>query len=254
VRPYNDGAHVKRSLIALSSAAVLGVYGAGYVKTRAAAERFADQSGRRRPAAAPVPAIGPAPATPAAQPATASTAPPADVAPTVPAAASGSSTSEPATQAVATAAKVTLNDAPAPAKPAAASPAAAVDRPTAAGLPAVAALGVTTGAALSSLPTMALPTAPAVPPGPQYADGTYKGWGTCRHGDIEAEVVITDGKIASAKVSQCWTRYSCSWISPLPPQVVKRQSPETDYVSGATESTNAFYYAVVEALKVAKKK
>ena len=34
----------------------------------------------------------------------------------------------------------------------------------------------------------------------------------------------------------------------LPPQVVSRQSPEVDYVSGATQSTNAFYYAVVEAL------
>ena len=38
----------------------------------------------------------------------------------------------------------------------------------------------------------------------------------------------------------------------LPPQVVTRQSPETDYVSGATQSTNAFYYAVVEALSKAK--
>jgi len=34
--------------------------------------------------------------------------------------------------------------------------------------------------------------------------------------------------------------------------VVARQSPEVDYVSGATQSTNAFYYAVVEALARAK--
>ena len=58
--------------------------------------------------------------------------------------------------------------------------------------------------------------------------------------------------IASAVISQCLTRYSCSWIAALPPQVVSRQSPETDYVSGATQSTNAFYYAVVEALAKAK--
>jgi uncharacterized protein with FMN-binding domain len=34
--------------------------------------------------------------------------------------------------------------------------------------------------------------------------------------------------------------------------VVARQSAEVDYVSGATQSTNAFYYAVVEALSRAK--
>jgi major membrane immunogen (membrane-anchored lipoprotein) len=44
----------------------------------------------------------------------------------------------------------------------------------------------------------------------------------------------------------------CSWIAALPGQVVARQSPEVDYVSGATQSTNAFYYAVVEALARAK--
>ena len=65
-------------------------------------------------------------------------------------------------------------------------------------------------------------------------------------------MLIKDGRIAAAIVSQCLTRYSCSWISELPGQVVARQSPEVDYVSGATQSTNAFYYAVVEALKKAK--
>jgi len=38
----------------------------------------------------------------------------------------------------------------------------------------------------------------------------------------------------------------------LPPQVVTRQSAEVDYVSGATQSSNAFYYAIVEALSKAK--
>jgi uncharacterized protein with FMN-binding domain len=83
-------------------------------------------------------------------------------------------------------------------------------------------------------------------------DGTYFGWGTSRHGDIEAQVVIEGGRIASATIAQCLTRYSCSVIAKLPPQVAERQSPEVDYVSGATQSTNAFYYAVVEALSKAK--
>ena len=38
----------------------------------------------------------------------------------------------------------------------------------------------------------------------------------------------------------------------LPPQVIARQSAEVDYVSGATQSSNAFYGAVVDALKQAK--
>jgi uncharacterized protein with FMN-binding domain len=102
-----------------------------------------------------------------------------------------------------------------------------------------------------------LPAQPPAPPADSahalgLHDGTYTGWGTSRHGDIEATVVVKDGAIASATISRCLTRYSCSWIAHLQAQVVKRQSPEVDYVSGATQSTNAFYYAVVEALAKAK--
>ena len=61
-----------------------------------------------------------------------------------------------------------------------------------------------------------------------------------------------DGRIIAASITQCLTRYSCSWIAGLPPQVLARQNAEVDYVSGATQSTNAFYYAVVEALAKAK--
>jgi len=95
------------------------------------------------------------------------------------------------------------------------------------------------------------PPAPP-PPAPTWKDGTYTGWGTSRHGDIQAQVVIESGRIASATIAQCLTRYSCSVIEKLPPEVAQRQSPEVDYVSGATQSANAFYYAVVEALNKAK--
>ena len=64
--------------------------------------------------------------------------------------------------------------------------------------------------------------------------------------------MIESGRIASATIAQCLTRYSCSWIAHLPGQVVSRQSPDVDYVSGATQSSNAFYYAVAEALSKAK--
>ena len=88
--------------------------------------------------------------------------------------------------------------------------------------------------------------------GLKWKDGTFSGWGTSRHGDIEATLIIEKGRITAAAISRCLTRYSCSWIAHLQPQVVERQSPEVDNVSGATESANAFYYAVVEALKAAK--
>jgi uncharacterized protein with FMN-binding domain len=86
----------------------------------------------------------------------------------------------------------------------------------------------------------------------KWKDGVYYGWGTSRHGDIQAAVEIEKGRIIGAYIQQCLTRYSCSWISALPGQVVARQGPDVDYVSGATQSSNAFYYGVVEALKQAK--
>jgi uncharacterized protein with FMN-binding domain len=94
--------------------------------------------------------------------------------------------------------------------------------------------------------------APAPPPAAHWKDGTYTGWGYSRHGNIEAQVVIESGRIASATISQCRTRYSCSVIDRLPPEVAQRQSPEVDWVSGATQSADAFYGAVVEALGKAK--
>jgi uncharacterized protein with FMN-binding domain len=106
-------------------------------------------------------------------------------------------------------------------------------------------------------PTASQETAPAAP---RYKDGVYMAWGSCPHGDIEVSVVIQDGKIASSLISQCLTRYSCGWIAPktpggglpdLPSQVIERQSPKVDYVSGATESSYAFADAVAAALSKA---
>jgi uncharacterized protein with FMN-binding domain len=109
---------------------------------------------------------------------------------------------------------------------------------------------------VTAAPPPAVATAEPAPPAPapqvRWKDGTYTGWGTSRHGDIQAYVTIEGGQITRAGIAQCLTRYSCSWIQYLPGQVVTRQSPEVDYVSGATQSTNAFYYAVVEALTKAK--
>jgi uncharacterized protein with FMN-binding domain len=93
---------------------------------------------------------------------------------------------------------------------------------------------------------------PAAPAAPVLRDGTYYGWGTSRHGDIQAEIVINAGRISSARISRCETRYPCSYIENAPGQVIQRQSPAVDVVAGCTQSIYAFYYAVLEALAQAK--
>jgi len=217
---------ITNRLVALSSAAVLTIYAAGYLRTRGAAAEL-QAAERPRVVIPPAPAAGPAIAssvvireptpTPVAAP------PPEALArkPRATAPAAGSPSVSP------TIATPTAT----PVSPAATSPAQSVEPPAA---------------------TPASTPAATPPPQISYKDGTYTGWGTSRHGDIEATVTIAGGRITSALISQCWTRYSCSWVAHLQGQVVERQSPEVDYVSRATQSTNAFYYAVVQALSKAK--
>ena len=95
-------------------------------------------------------------------------------------------------------------------------------------------------------------TPPHLPTASRWKDGTYTGWGYSRHGNIEATVTIYEGRIASAIISQCLTRYPCLVIDRLPPQVSERQSLNLDFVSGATQSADAFYEAVVAALGKAR--
>ena len=98
----------------------------------------------------------------------------------------------------------------------------------------------------------AAPVAQTALKGAKWKDGTYSGWGTSRHGDIQASIENEADKIVYVAVTQCLTQYSCSWIAKLPQQVLDRQTPDVDSVSGATQSANAFYYAVVQALSKAK--
>ena len=96
-------------------------------------------------------------------------------------------------------------------------------------------------------PEGAAPTMPKV-----WKDGRYTGWGFSPHGNIEAAVTIQGGRITAAVISQCRTRYPCAVIDTLPPEVARRQSPNVDYVSGATQSADAFYEAVAAALDKAQ--
>lgn len=228
----------------------MAVYGAGFLRTRAAAAKFSDAPAMRRPVAvmpppggvalaAPVAQIAPLPA-PAAQTTTA--APPASDRRAPATTTDRDLTPKPAPAAAATTSTPLASAPPATAVPPAAAPAAAASSLTAAA-PAPVADAATAPAADT--------TAAAATPR-KYKDGVYLGYGTSRHGDIQAQIVIANDRIISASISKCLTQYSCDWIAPLVPQVVQRQSAEVDYVSGATQSTNAFYYAVLEALSIAR--
>jgi uncharacterized protein with FMN-binding domain len=89
-------------------------------------------------------------------------------------------------------------------------------------------------------------------PSSGYKDGTFVGVGTSRHGSIQATVVIQNGRIASASISSCNTRYPCSDVASLVKQVVSQQAVPVNHVSGATDSSSAFKSAVSKALTQAK--
>ena len=244
----------KNRLLVLASATVVAVYAAGYERTRAAAQRFAGDDTERRQSALPVAEQRVEAPTAAAAAAKVREAPARNPAPRpADAGATGhrSTVSGPATppsvpSAARTADTSTVVASPVVVAPLVAPPAAPLAVPPSAPPP------LKVDSAVTTAPVKHAETAATQPQSAQWKDGTYSGWGTSRHGDIQATLVIDGGHIVSAWIERCLTRYSCSWISHLPPQVVVRQSPDVDFVSGATQSTNAFYYAVQEALSKAK--
>jgi uncharacterized protein with FMN-binding domain len=247
------GKRISNSVVTLSSAAIFAVYAAGYERTKAAADRFTAQS-EERLASAPIAAnYVPNAGTPGAE--ATEQRPGAAVA-----VRNEVGTLRPETNAplVASYSNAASNDAPATAATPVESPSLALAKPAEAAPvnePVVVAVVTPVNVPSAIEPPAPEPVPVAPPPAVrqnQYKDGTYTGWGSSRHGDIQAAVVIQDGRIASAEIAQCRTRYPCSWIAQLPGQVVSRQSPTVDYVSGATQSVNAYYGAVVEALAKAK--
>jgi uncharacterized protein with FMN-binding domain len=96
------------------------------------------------------------------------------------------------------------------------------------------------------VPLVLLPT-PTLAPG-TYRDGKYTAVGNGRHGPIEATIVIKNGKISSADVSGCGTRYPCSDVNPLINEVLSKQAAPVHYVSGATDSSQSYIAAVKSAL------
>jgi uncharacterized protein with FMN-binding domain len=236
---------VANSVIALSSAAVLAIYGAGYARTREAADRFAQRTNDRRPHI-PSPredsSSSPGESAVAVPP---MAAPVPSASPNTPAAISKAT----ALAGSATAAASISADSPT-AKSVTAATAKPTDVPVIDEAPSVPASSMAATPATPAPPFVVVP--PVEPAKPAYKDGTYYGWGTSRHGDIQAEVVIEEGRITVARVEKCLTRYSCNWVAPIPPRILIKQSTTYDYVSGGTESSDAFQEAVSEALSQAK--
>jgi len=223
---------VSSRMVGAGCAAIIAVYGAGYARTQSAADAFTKQLALRRVAAPPLPGID-------------VKLDRNDIAhPRVETVAVAKERREPAK--VKARVDKTESQTPddAPPEPTAAPAAAPPDVVP----PTVAPPPVIERPADPPPPAKSAEAAPA----PHWKDGTYTGWGYSRHGNIEAQVVIENGRIAAATISQCRTRYSCSVINALPPQVAQRQSAEVDWVSGATQSADAFYGAVIEALGKAK--
>ena len=251
--PGGAGQWLKGNLVGLGSAAVLAVYAAGFERTRAAAAKFSEAEAGRR-SAEPIRTTGeigglaprvakpqptPTPLTTTPKPehhAVAESAPTAKSRPHVHAATPHHE--KPATDTVVS--RTPVSPPPAPLLDSAPAPAKSVEAPVVSVVP--------VAPKPAPPPTDTAQSEKEVP----RKDGTYTGWGTSRHGDIQATVQIKDGKIVFAAISECLTQYSCSWIAALPPQVLARQSADVDIVSGATQSTNAFYYAVIQALNKAK--
>jgi uncharacterized protein with FMN-binding domain len=245
------------TLVALSSAAVMTVYAAGFMRTRAAAERL-EHSSRTRPPVIPAPAPEAAPPLAAA---TATVEPAAAPAAAAPKAAPAVREKRAAKAPVETVAK---SEAAEKRDGQLIAVATRTTEPEKLNEPAPAKIEPATAAAVTPdlAPAPMVPAAPPMSPsaevllgGTELHDGTFLGWGTSRHGDIQASVTLLSGRITAVSIAQCRTRYSCDVIAHLPAKVLKDQTPEKiNNVSGATQSVDAFYYAVVDAMNKAKAK
>ncbi|HUX86402.1 MAG TPA: hypothetical protein VMW65_05325, partial [Chloroflexota bacterium] len=211
-------------LVAASSAAIVAIFGFGYIQTQNAADLVAAQAKTGASVVAVTPLAASSANTVAA------------VIPTVPPTVVLNPTMVPTTSAGLNPTMATTVSSPRTPSPGSAIPTA----PPRQSAPAVVPTRVVpspTRVPPTPVPPTAVPTRTAI--AQKYRDGTFVGQGYSRHGGVEAAVVIKGGRIISANVRSCSTRFPCSAIDLLPPLVVQSQSPPVDYVSGATDSSMA---------------
>lgn len=88
----------------------------------------------------------------------------------------------------------------------------------------------------------------------KYKDGTYSGVGETQIGAVQVAVTLRRDKITRVEITQSSTHYPISYIDPILPQelLARQDINKIDVISGATLSTEDFYFAVVTALKEAR--
>src|SRR4051794_2342694 len=187
---------LKHNLVALGSAAVLAVYSAGYVRTREAAERFAAEDAQRRPPPErhPQPPVAAPTPTPVAASKQEDVHVTADSVVAPHAATKTRSTKRPA------AVRPSSDSARAPVVETPVKPPEPVP-PVSAPAPVV--VAPAPGQTFKVTPPSPPPADTAQAADKPLKDGVYAGWGTSRHGDIQATVSIKNGKIAEAFISEC---------------------------------------------------
>ena len=215
------GKGLKGSLTAMGTAAVLGIYAAGYARTEGAARQMEEELAARRVASAP-PVVRLAGSSPPVEPASSQ-------APGVPGAAL-------------------------PAQEVAGLSPDRAGEPATRGLPEPSLATSAPEAAAAQVPAPG-PVVPPEPPTPEspYKDGVYasSGWET-RHGHVDVRVEIVEGRIASASVLYCGMRWPCTDVNALIAQVPQMQTSEVGMISGATQTSEAFTSAVANALSLAR--
>lgn len=87
-----------------------------------------------------------------------------------------------------------------------------------------------------------------------HKNGTYTGVGETRIGAVQVQIKLLNDKITNVQITGYSTHYPISYIDPvLPQELLARQDVnKIDVVSGATLSTEDFYYAVQSCLQQAK--
>src|SRR5580700_8140447 len=199
---------VANSLVALSSAAVLAVYSAGYIRTRSVADQLEAQSPQRSPPPPGAPRTA-STVAPLRQPARDAPREPnlgAAVEPLRTSAASGGRTA-PGQSSSAPSPSSSSTSASSSSSPAATPASASASQPS---TPAYSSFLPPPPTALAPAPEFQTPLIPATQTAepraqmaaaaPSWKDGTYYGWGSCRHGDIQAKVHVEGGRIVVASI------------------------------------------------------
>jgi uncharacterized protein with FMN-binding domain len=235
---------ISNHLVAASCTAVLSVFAAGYWRTRDAARQFDMQAKGRRPAARTQAQRTAATGPPQAVIEASSPAPQPSTAPTTIASTAQSAARSPLPLLALKAARSSPISAPG------VTHASTAPAPEATSAPASAEHGIVVEPVTVTEPIPAAPPVPgpAATPAARWRDGIYTGHGDSPHGDLDVRVVIRDGRIVEAAVGTCNTRYPCELLDPMVKQALVIQSSNVDYVSRATESSQAYNDGLVEAL------